>query len=71
MNATGAVVAHQRPAPAGVQLVERILTNDQIRVLRAALGGRLLAVCFGAGVDSTAMLRAARRRPAPAPGDVR
>ncbi|WP_162531882.1 hypothetical protein [Pseudomonas aeruginosa] len=39
MNATGAVVAHQRPAPAGVQLVERILTNDQIRVLRAALGG--------------------------------
>ncbi|HGM7681062.1 hypothetical protein [Pseudomonas aeruginosa] len=66
MNATGAVVAHQRPAPAGVQLVERILTNDQIRVLRAALGGRLLAVCFGAGVDSTAMLialRAAGLRP--------
>lgn len=33
-----------------------VLTASQISVLRAALGGRKLAVCFGAGVDSTAML---------------
>lgn len=33
-----------------------VLTNGQIDVLRAALTGRKLAACFGAGVDSTAML---------------
>ncbi len=32
------------------------LTTDQVEGLLAALGGRLLALCFGAGVDSTAML---------------
>lgn len=32
------------------------LTLEQRRRLRAALAGRLLAVCYGAGVDSTAML---------------
>lgn len=42
------------------------LTRRQRQLLRAALAGRLLAVCFGAGVDSTAMLialRLARLRP--------
>lgn len=33
-----------------------ILAVHQRRKLRAALSGRLLAVCYGAGVDSTAML---------------
>lgn len=33
-----------------------LLTRRQRHLLRAALAGRLLAVCFGAGVDSTAML---------------
>lgn len=37
-----------------------ILTADQIRRLRQALAHRLLALCFGAGVDSTAMLVALR-----------
>ena len=32
------------------------LSEDQKHSLREALGGRLLAVCFGSGVDSTAML---------------
>lgn len=32
------------------------LTAEEQAFLRAALGGHLLAVCFGAGVDSTAML---------------
>ena len=43
-----------------------ILTDDQIAALRAALSGQLLALCFGSGVDSTAMivaLRAAGIRP--------
>jgi len=33
-----------------------LLTHQQRHRLRAALGGRILAVCYGAGVDSTAML---------------
>lgn len=37
-----------------------ILTAKQRAALRAALVGRLVAVCFGAGVDSTAMLVALR-----------
>lgn len=44
-----------------------ILTATQIQDLRAALCGRKLNLCFGAGVDSTAMmvaLRAADIRPA-------
>lgn len=54
---TGASVepASMAPWPA-----RRILSAAQGQALRAALGGRLLAVCFGAGVDSTAMLVALR-----------
>lgn len=37
-----------------------ILSAAQIRILREALAHRLLALCFGAGVDSTAMLVALR-----------
>ncbi len=33
-----------------------VLSAHQRRLLNGALGGRLLAACFGAGVDSTAML---------------
>ncbi|MGH8159290.1 MAG: hypothetical protein ACREPQ_14310 [Rhodanobacter sp.] len=33
-----------------------ILSTSQIAALRAALAGRLVVACFGAGVDSTAML---------------
>jgi len=33
-----------------------VLSAHHRRLLRGALGGRLLAACFGAGVDSTAML---------------
>lgn len=43
-----------------------ILNDEQIAALRAALEGRQVAVCFGSGVDSTAMivaLRAAGLRP--------
>lgn len=43
-----------------------ILTPVQIAALRSALAGRVMALCFGAGVDSTAMLvalRAAGLRP--------
>ncbi|MDF3884683.1 hypothetical protein, partial [Cupriavidus basilensis] len=43
-----------------------LLSSGQKRALRDALAGRLLAVSFGAGVDSTAMLvalRAAKLRP--------
>lgn len=43
-----------------------LLTDAQKLALREALSGRLLALCFGAGVDSTAMivaLRAAGLRP--------
>jgi len=35
-----------------------VLDDKQIRALRAALQGRLIALCFGAGVDSTAMVAA-------------
>lgn len=44
----------------------RALSQEQARALRALLARRPLAVCFGAGVDSTAMLvvlRAAGLRP--------
>lgn len=33
-----------------------LLTPDQVRTLRTALAGRIVALCFGSGVDSTAML---------------
>ncbi|WGX10523.1 MULTISPECIES: hypothetical protein [Pseudomonas] len=33
-----------------------VLSLAQVEALRGALAGRLLAVCFGSGVDSTAML---------------
>lgn len=33
-----------------------VLSDHQRRLLHGALAGRLLAACFGAGVDSTAML---------------
>jgi hypothetical protein len=33
-----------------------LLTHRQRRMLRAALGGRLLAVCYGSGVNSVALL---------------
>lgn len=33
-----------------------VLTEQQAAALRSALAGRLLALCFGSGVDSTAML---------------
>lgn len=33
-----------------------LLSQQQVRTLQDALGGRLLSVCYGAGVDSTAML---------------
>ncbi|OQM74145.1 hypothetical protein [Manganibacter manganicus] len=35
-----------------------LLTRQQRSLLRTALAGRLLAVCYGAGVDSTALLLA-------------
>ncbi|HCF2447047.1 TPA: hypothetical protein NIA45_004716 [Pseudomonas aeruginosa] len=37
-----------------------ILNDEQIAALRAALEGRQVAVCFGSGVDSTAMIVALR-----------
>jgi hypothetical protein len=43
-----------------------ILSTEQVAALRDALSGRLLALCFGSGVDSTAMivaLNAAGLRP--------
>ena len=39
---------------------QTVLTTEQIQALRAALAGRMLALCFGSGVDSTAMLVALR-----------
>jgi len=36
--------------------LEGLLTEEQIAALRAALGHRRIVVCFGAGVDSTALL---------------
>jgi len=35
---------------------EPLLNHQQVTALHDALGGRLLSVCYGAGVDSTAML---------------
>ena len=40
--------------------VQHVLTQEQSQELRAALAGRMLALCFGSGVDSTAMLVALR-----------
>ena len=43
-----------------------ILSADQVETLQTVLAGRLIALCFGAGVDSTAMmvaLKAAGIRP--------
>ena len=37
------------------------LTHRQRHRLQAALGGRLIAVCYGAGVDSTTMLVALKQ----------
>lgn len=48
------------PAPTSTRPSRRVLSTAQVRALRAALGGRLLALCFGAGVDSTALLVALR-----------
>jgi hypothetical protein len=52
---------------AAVSAVERaVLDATQIAALRERLAGRLIVLCFGAGVDSTAMmvaLRAAGLRP--------
>lgn len=42
--------------PEAHQQAVAVLDNRQIQAMRDALGGRLLALCFGAGVDSTAML---------------
>lgn len=39
---------------------EEVLTQEQKQALQQQLGGRTLAVCYGAGVDSTAMLVALR-----------
>jgi ABC-type nitrate/sulfonate/bicarbonate transport system substrate-binding protein len=33
-----------------------VLTEAQISALRVELKGRMIALCFGSGVDSTAML---------------
>lgn len=41
-------------------VMTRILTGWQRRKLREHLSGRLIALCFGAGVDSTAMMVALR-----------
>lgn len=54
------------PALSGNHDVSPILDGSQVAALRQSLCGRLIAVCFGAGVDSTAMLVAmheARIRP--------
>lgn len=53
-------------SPASEINADPILTSEQIAALCSALAGRLIVVCFGAGVDSTAMLialSAARLRP--------
>jgi len=42
--------------PSAIDMPFDLLTRDQRRLLRTALAGRLLAVCYGAGVDSTALL---------------
>jgi len=55
--------AHQR---ADEGAVGELLSPGQVRALREALAGRMIVLCFGAGVDSTALivaLRAAGIRP--------
>jgi hypothetical protein len=49
-ESTGYRVASAAGLPGG------LLSRQQRRLLRTALAGRLLAVCYGAGVDSTALL---------------
>lgn len=39
-----------------IQQDAKVLTEQQAAALRGALADRLLVVCFGSGVDSTAML---------------
>lgn len=54
------------PAVSSSSRRSQILTPSQINTLRDTLEGRLMTACFGAGVDSTAMLvalRAAGLRP--------
>jgi hypothetical protein len=43
-------------AASAVDMPADLHARDQRRLLRTALAGRLLAVCYGAGVDSTALL---------------
>ncbi len=61
-----AVVTADARALAARGALGALLPRREVARLRMALSGRSLAVCFGAGVDSTAMLialRAARLRP--------
>jgi hypothetical protein len=46
----------QRALRAWAARLADILTDDQIAALRSALLGRRIVVCFGGGVDSTALL---------------
>lgn len=46
------------PAASAAGMPSGLFMRQQRRLLRTALGGRLLAVCYGAGVDSTALLLA-------------
>ena len=60
------VVTADARALAARDALGALLPRREVARLRMALSGRSLAVCFGAGVDSTAMLialRAARLRP--------
>ncbi len=50
-NATG-----RTDIPAWTRRSRTLLSSEQVRQLRAVLTGRLLAVCYGAGVDSTGLL---------------
>lgn len=50
---TPSTVDTSAPPPAGLVPA---LTSEQVRRLRSALLARLVALCFGAGVDSTALL---------------
>ena len=61
MGALGTELSHAlRPPLNSDRAVREVLDDAQREALRAALGGRALALCFGAGVDSTAMLVALR-----------
>jgi hypothetical protein len=49
-------IADRARAPVTLGLRAQVLVEGQRLALRAALAGRPLALCFGAGVDSTAMI---------------